>query len=486
MRGLWEICVKQRLIYTEVGAFIRAVILVKAKGAKEGRKVNCDNEQKQEGVVRVVEQPIHTTNTPLVWTSRMLNALSNGVKRGKWYSLYDKIYSMVNLEEACERVLSNKGKPGVDSVTVSRYNSHRCHNLKRQQEELRDEIYKPKAIRRVYIPKAGTFEKRPLGIPTVRDRIIQTALKNVIEPIFDADFSTKSFGFRKGLGCKDALRAVTAELEDDRMFIVDADIKSYFDEIDHEILMKLVEKKISDKKVLKLIRMFLKQGVMEGMKYHNVESGSPQGGVVSPLLANIFLDPLDKLLEKQGLHLIRYADDFVIMCKSQAEAENALATVGDWMTENKLRLHPQKTRIVDMTQEASYFEFLGYHFERTKRGQISRWPRASSLMKIKDAIRYITRRNNPHCMEFICAQLTCRYRAWFAYFKHSNKYTFIELDGFARRRMRRIQMKRLGQRGAGKYVTQHKRWNNVWFKSRGYVSLYSMLEAEVRSLRSNH
>lgn len=453
----------------------------------EGRQESeCGNEQKQEGIVRVVEQPIQTINTPLVWTRRMLDALSNGVKRGKWYSLYDKIYSMVNLEEACERVISNDGKPGIDSVTISRYDSHRLHNLKRQQTELRDEIYKPKAIRRVYIPKPGTFEKRPLGIPTVRDRIVQTALKNVIEPIFDVDFSTRSFGFRKGLGCKDALRTVMTELRDERMFIVDADIKSYFDEIDHDILMKLVEKKISDKKILKLIRMFLKQGVMEDMKYYDVESGSPQGGVISPLLANIFLDPLDKLLEKQGLHLIRYADDFVIMCKSQEEADNALTTVSDWMTENKLRLHPQKTRIVDMTKKGSYFEFLGYHFERTKRGRISWWPRASSLMKIKDAIRYITRRNNPHCMEFICEQLLRRYRGWFAYFKHSNKYTFTEVDGFARRRMRRIQMKRNRQRGTGKNVTQHKRWNNAWFKSRGYVSLYSMLEAEVQSLRSNH
>ena len=454
-----------------------------SKGRQESE---CGNEQKQEGIVRVVEEPIHTINTPLVWTRRMLDALSNGVKRGKWYSLHDKVYSMVNLEEACDRVISNAGKPGIDSVTVSRYDSNRRHNLKRQQSELRDETYKPQAIRRVYIPKPGTFEKRPLGIPTVRDRIIQTAVKNVIEPIFDVEFSTRSFGFRKGLGCKDALRTVTTELQDDRMFIVDVDIKSYFDEIDHDILMKLVEKKISDKKVLKLIRMFLKQGVMENMKYYDVENGSPQGGVISPLLANIFLDPLDKLLEKQGLHLIRYADDFVIMCKSQEEADNALVTVSDWMTENKLRLHPQKTRIVDMTETGSYFEFLGYHFERTKRGRISRWPRSSSLKKIRDSIRYITRRNSPHCMESICAQLLLRYRGWFAYFKHSNKYTFTELDGFARRRMRRIQMKRNKQRGTGKNVTQQKRWNNAWFKSRGYVSLYSMLEAEVQSLRSNH
>ena len=432
----------------------------------------------------MVKEPRQAILTPLVWTRRMLDALSNGVKRGKWYSLYDKVYSMVNLEESCERVLSNKGKPGIDCVTVSAYNSNRLHNLKNEQEQLKDYTYKPKAIRRAYISKPGTFEKRPLGIPVVRDRIVQTALKNVIEPIFDVDFSPRSFGFRKGLGCKDALRTVMTELRDDRMFIVDADIKSYFDEIDHDILMKLVAEKISDKQILRLIRMFLKQGVMEDMKCYDVESGSPQGAVISPLLANIFLDPLDKLLEGQGLHLIRYADDFVIMCKSQEEADNALETVRDWMTENKLRLHPQKTRIVDMTAIGSYFEFLGYHFERTKRGRIRWWPRPSSLMKVKDSIRYITRRNNPHCMEAICAQLLFRFRGWFNYFKHSNEYTFTEVDGFTRRRLRRIQMKRIRQRGTGKYLSQQKRWNNDWFKSRGYVSLYSMFEAEVQSLRS--
>ncbi|NQZ59305.1 MAG: group II intron reverse transcriptase/maturase [Lentisphaeraceae bacterium] len=443
-------------------------------------------EQKREGIVRVVERSIQTIATPLVWTNRMLNALSNGVKRGKWYSLYDKVYSALNLDGACEHVLLNKGKPGVDSVTVSCYEKQRLHNLKTLQEELRDNTYKPKAIRRVYIPKAGSYEKRPLGIPTVRDRIVQTALKNVIEPIFDVDFSERSFGFRKGLGCKDALRTVMTELRDDRKFIVDADIKSYFDEIDHDLLLELVAEKISDKKILQLIKMFLKQGIMENMKYYEASSGSPQGGVISPLLANIFLDPLDKLLEEHGLQVIRYADDFVIMCKSQAEAKNALETVKDWMKSVKLRLHPQKTRIVDMNTRGSYFEFLGYHFEHSKRGNFVRWPRSSSLKKIRNTIRHITKRNSPYCMEEICARLRTRYRGWFEYFKHSNESTFTGLDGFARRRMRRIQKKRNNIRGAGRNVTDHRRWPNVWFESRGYVSLHSMFKAEVQSLRSNH
>lgn len=432
----------------------------------------------------MIERSMPAIASPFVWTEPMLNALSNGVKRGKWYSLYDKVFSMSNLQDSCDAVLENKGSHGVDKVTVSRYESERRHNLKTLQKELKGHSYQPHDIRRIYIPKAGTKEKRPLGIPTVRDRVLQTALLNVIEPIFDKDFSTRSFGFRKGLGCKDALRTVITELHSKRMFVVDADIKSYFDELNHEILMNLVKDKIGDGNVLALIRMFLKQGVMDGLKYFEPESGSPQGGVISPLLANIYLDPLDKMLEQNNYHLIRYADDFLIMCESQEEAEKALNLVRDWMAEMQLRLHPQKTRIIDMTKAGNSFEFLGYHFEHTKRGRIRRWPRSKSIAKLKDTVRYITRRNNPHSLEVICSLLLPHMKGWFQYFKHSSSSTFSGLDGFIRRRMRRILRKRIRKRGTGRNKTDHKKWSNAWFQSQGYVSLYSMYEAEVQSLRS--
>ena len=427
---------------------------------------------------------IHTICSPFVWTKRMLNALSNGVKRGTWYSLYDKVFSKVNLRESALSVIDNKGSHGVDQVSVNRYESHLNHNLNILQTKLQGNSYEPGCIRRVYIPKAGTDEKRPLGIPTVCDRIVQTALLNIIEPIFDAMFSTRSFGFRKGLGCKDALRTAVSEMNSGRMYVVDVDIKSYFDEIDHDILMNLVKTKISDGRILKLIEMFLKQGVMEGIEEFDPERGSPQGGVISPLLANLYLDPLDKLLESQNLHLIRYADDFLIMCESQEEADEALILVKEWMSSVKLRLHPQKTRIVNMNQVGHSFEFLGYHFEHTKRGHIRRWPKAANMKKFKDKVRYITRRNNPHRIDVICAQLHIYFKGWFQYFKHSRYHKFKELDGFTRRRMRRILRKRLRKKGTGRNRKDHITWPNTWFEFHGYVSLYSMYEAEFQSLRS--
>ena len=433
----------------------------------------------------MIGRSIHTIYSPFVWTKRMLNALSNGVKRGTWYSLYDKVFTKTNLRESALSVIDNKGSHGVDQVSVSRYESHLSHNLNILQAKLKNSSYEPRSIRRVYIPKAGTDEKRPLGIPTVCDRIVQTALLNVIEPIFDSTFSNRSFGFRKGLGCKDALRTAVSEMNSGRMFVVDVDIKSYFDEIDHDILMDLIKAKISDGRILNLIEMFLKQGVMEGIEELDPEKrGSPQGGVISPLLANIYLNPLDILLESQNLHLVRYADDFLIMCESQEDADKALILVKEWMSSVKLRIHPQKTRIVDMNQVGHSFEFLGYHFERMKRGCIRRWPKAANMKKFKDKVRYITRRNNPHSIEIVCEQLHIYFKGWFQYFKHSMHYKFQSLDGFTRRRMRRILKKRRNKKGTSKNLTDHKAWSNTWFESHGYVSLYSMYEAEFQSLRS--
>lgn len=434
----------------------------------------------------MIERSIQAIANPCVWTEHMLNALSNGVKRGKWYSLYDKVFNLKNIFASYEKVHKNKGKHGVDNVSLENYSKNLTHNLNTLHGELKLDEYQPLGIRRVYIPKAGTNELRPLGIPTVRDRIAQRALLNVIEPIFDIEFSNRSFGFRKGLGCKDALRTVMTELRAGKLFIVDADIKSYFDEIDHEILMDLIKEKISDGRILDLIRKFLKQGVLEELQSHEVESGTPQGGIISPLLANIFLDPLDKLLESYGMSLVRYADDFLIMCKSQEDADSALELVQKWTRKVKLRLHPQKTRVVDMATNGSCFEFLGYHFERTKRGRLSRWPRPSSMKKIRQTIKHITRRRNRHSLEVIYAQLHSHCKGWFQYFKHSSKYTFDGIDKYTRRRLRRLILQRHRKSGHGKSINVQKKYTNAWFKSGGYIALYNMYEAEIRSLRSNH
>ena len=256
--------------------------------------------------------------------------------------------------------------------------------------------------------KLGSRDKRPLGIPTVTDRIVQSALRSVIEPIFEKDFAEHSYGFRPGRGCKDALRRVDELLKGGRTWVVDADLKSYFDTIPHDRLMKLVENKIADGRVLELIRGYLKQGVMDSHRHAEAgESGTPQGAVISPLLANICLDPLDQNMAASGCEMVRYADDFIILCHTEEEAEGALKAVQQWTAEAGLTLHPEKTRIVDANQPGG-FDFLGYHFERGKKT-----PRKKSLGKFQESIRSETRRTSGQSMKTIISKLTPKMRGWF-------------------------------------------------------------------------
>jgi len=253
---------------------------------------------------------------PTVWTERMLTALDEGVKGGVWYSLMDKVHPERVLRAAYFRVAANKGAAGVDHVTVTMFEDRLEENLKDLSDALRTGTYRPQAIRRHWIPKPGSQEKRPLGIPTVRDRVVQTALRQVLEPIYERDFATHSYGFRPGKGCKDALRRVDELLKGGYTHVVDADLKSYFDTIPHDRLLALVAKKVSDGKVLNLIDAFLHQGVLDGLDEWTPEQGTPQGAVISPLLSNIYLDPLDHLMAESGFAMVRYADDFVILCRS--------------------------------------------------------------------------------------------------------------------------------------------------------------------------
>ena len=309
---------------------------------------------------------------PTVWTERMLTALEEGVKGGKWFSLIDKVHPERTLHAAFSQVAANKGAAGVDHVTVEMFEDRLEENLKKLSEELHSGNYQPQQIRRHYIPKPGSKEKRPLGIPTVRDRVVQTAVLMVLEPIFEHDFAEHSYGFRPGRGCKDALRRVDELLKEGYTYVVDADLKSYFDTIPHDRLMALVGQKVSDGRVLSLIESFLKQGVLDGLREWTPEEGSPQGGCISPLLSNIYLNPLDHLMAQQGFEMVRYADDFVILCRSPEEAARALAVVQQWTAEAGLKLHPEKTKIVDATMDS--FDFLGYRFKRGK--YASRDPRA--------------------------------------------------------------------------------------------------------------
>ena len=420
------------------------------------------NEAKQAGEVRAR----WAWTEPTVWTDRMLTTLETGVKGEKWFSLIDKVSSEANLYWAFVQVARNKGAAGVDRVTIDDFTRRQSQHLKRLTKTLTSGDYRPQAVRRVWIPKPGGKEKRPLGIPTVRDRVVQTALRNVIEPIFERDFAEHSYGFRPGRGCKDALRRVDRLLKDGYTYVVDADLKSYFDTIPHDRLMDLVEQKISDGRVLKLIRTFLEQDVMDGMKRWTPQTGTPQGAVISPLLSNIYLDPLDRQMANDGFEMVRYADDFVILCRSREDAERALAAVGTWTAEAGLELHPEKTRIVDVRNES--FDFLGYHFCGEQR-----WPRKKSLKKVRAEIRAKTRRTSGHSLHYVIRDVNFTLRGWFEYFKHSHPWTFERLDAWIRMRLRSILRKRRGRRGRGRGL-DHQRWPNAYFAKHG---LFSMVTA---------
>jgi RNA-directed DNA polymerase len=413
---------------------------------------------------------------PTVWTERMLTALIEGVKGGRWYSLMDKVHPERNLNAAFVRVAANQGAAGVDHVTVKMFEERLDANLKDLDDALRTGTYRPQAIRRHYIPKPGSQERRPLGIPTVRDRVVQTALRQVLEPIFERDFATHSYGFRPGRGCKDALRRVDELLKAGYTHVVDADLKSYFDTIPHDRLLALVSKKVSDGRVLNLIGAFLNQGVLDGLEEWTPEEGTPQGAVISPLLSNIYLDPLDHLMAARGWEMVRYADDFVILCRSAEDAARALEAVQQWTAEAGLSLHPTKTRLVDAT--AGNFDFLGYRFEKGRR-----YPRTKSLDKFKDTIRAETPRTSGESLSRTILTLTPTLRGWFEYFKHSYKTTFPYLDGWIRMRLRSILRKRHGLNGRGR-GSDHQRWPNAFFADQGLYSLKTAHElASQSSLR---
>jgi RNA-directed DNA polymerase len=400
---------------------------------------------------------------PTVWTKRMLTALEEGVKGGVWYSLMDKVHPERVLCAAYFRVADNKGAAGVDHVTVTMFEGRLDENLKDLSDALRTGTYRPQAIRRHYIPKPGSQERRPLGIPTVRDRVVQTALRQVLEPIFERDFATHSYGFRPGKGCKDALRRVDELLKAGYAHVVDADLKSYFDTIPHDRLLALVAKKVSDGKVLNLIDAFLHQGVLDGLAEWTPEQGTPQGAVISPLLSNIYLDPLDHLMAETGFEMVRYADDFVILCRSAEDAARALAAVQDWAASAGLTLHPTKTRVIDARAES--FDFLGYRFEGG-----TRRPRPKSLAKFKDTVRAETQRTSGNSLFTIITRLNPTLRGWFEYFKHSHKWTFSALDGWIRMRLRSVLRKRKGLNGRGRGIDHH-HWPNAFFADHGLYSL---------------
>lgn len=410
-----------------------------------------------------------------VWTERMLAALETGVKGGKWFRLIDKVWSTKNLQRALAKVVENGGSAGIDRQSVRELERHQDKEIASLQRELRERSYEPQPVKRVWIEKLGSKEKRPLGIPTARDRVVQGALRHVIEPIFERGFAPHSYGFRPGRGCKDALRRVEQLLRSGYHWVVDADLKSYFDTIPQERLLKRVSEKIADGRVLELIEAMLGAGVMESHKgWEASESGTPQGSVISPLLSNIYLDPLDWLMAQRGYEMVRYADDFIILCPSEEQAQEVLERVREWVSKEGLKLHPEKTRIVDASQRGG-FDFLGYHFERGMK-----WPRKKSLARLKETIREKTRRNRGGSMRKVCAELNRTLRGWYEYYKHSKATALEAVDGFVRGRLRSILRRRNRRKGKG-HGRDHQKWPNAYFNAMG---LYSLIGARMAACQS--
>ncbi len=400
-----------------------------------------------------------------IWTDRMVSALRSGVRGGKWFSLIDKVVRPTTLEVAWRRVARNHGAAGADGQSVARFAAHAAGYLQELGASLREGSYHSGPVKRVAIPKADG-KTRPLGIPVVKDRIVQTALKLVIEPIFEVEFRPGSYGFRPGRGCKDALREVDRLLKAGYTWVVDADLKSYFDSIPHAGLMARVAERISDGRVLALIEGFLHQEIVAEMACWRPTSGTPQGAVLSPLLANIYLHPLDLLMEQGGRRMVRYADDFVILCATEAEAEAALRDVRAWVAANGLSLHPDKTRLGDCREAGQGFAFLGYRFEGGRR-----FVRAKSLQAFKDKVRAKTGRSRGDSLGRIIADLNPLLRGWFGYFQHAHGGLFRRLDGFIRRRLRALLRKQERRPSFGRSAADHQRWPVAFFAQHGLFTL---------------
>lgn len=399
----------------------------------------------------------------------------NKVRGGKWHSLIDKVYSPANLEAAYRKVAANKGASGVDHVSIEDFTSGLTRNLGKLHEQLRDGTFRPQAIRRVNIPKPGTNETRPLGIPTVRDRVVQAALRHVLEPILERQFAEHSYGFRPDRGCKDALRRVDGLVKRGMKYTVDVDLKSYFDTIPHDRLIAELRKYVADNRVIGLVEAFLQAEIFDGMEHWTPTAGAPQGAIISPLLSNLYLNDLDHLMAASGFEMTRYADDLVIQCATREEAEQALAIVQAWTAQRGLTLHPTKTKIVHVDEEG--FEFLGYRFIGDRR-----YPRKKSMQKFKDAIRRKTKRTSGRSLQATIADVNRTLRGWYQYFKHSHRFVFPNVDGWVRGRLRSILRHRAGRRGRGRGLDHH-RYPNAYFAELGLFSLAAAHTRECQSSR---
>jgi RNA-directed DNA polymerase len=391
----------------------------------------------------------------------------------KVHSLVDKVYKRKNLEMAWEKVKANRGSGGVDGQSLQMFDAQLGQQLERLQRELRGDTYQPQPVRQVRIPKAGKpGEFRTLGIPTIYDRVCQQALLNRLEPIFEPVFDDANFGYRRGRSTKDAMRKVWKEIQSGREWIVDADLKDFFGSVDHEKLLTLVAQRVADGCVLRLIKAMLKAGSYGKGQLFPSERGTPQGGVVSPLLSNVLLTPFDQELRCKGYQLTRYADDWVITCKSAADARAALAVATRILEQLGVRLNPRKTRIIHVRKG---FDFLGYRILRSSRKsklpahRLRRWqlqgliatPTIKSLRRFRDQVRLLTRRSDSRKTEELIRELNPTLRGWGEYYKRAHVRTlFHRLDRWIVRRI---------------WSHRFRRWRTMGWKHLPPATLYDEL-----------
>ncbi|MDF1597611.1 MAG: group II intron reverse transcriptase/maturase [Acidimicrobiia bacterium] len=413
---------------------------------------------------------------------RRLWAAAKQSEGRRFHALYDRIYRSDVLWEAWERVRANRGAAGVDKVTLAAIEDYGVHRmLDGLAVDLRAGVYRPAPTRRVEIPKPDG-SRRPLGIPTVRDRVCQQAAKIVLEPIFEADFLSVSFGFRPKRSATDALEVIRVAFPRGQQFVFEADIRDFFGSIDHDRLLGLVAGRVSDRRVLKLLRQWLCAGVMvDGVRRETV-TGTPQGGVISPLLANIFLHAFDRVWVESGIgELVRYADDFVVLCSTREQAEDAQRRATAMLGELGLVLHPDKTRVVDLREGAEGFDFLGCHFharmsgrlweqKRIVRYYLHRWPSQRSMKRARTRVKALTGRSRVGWeLEDVIGDLNLFLRGWGNYFRTGNAANkFVSLDGYVAWRLKRLLIKK---RGRNLHAGQADRWTRTWFHDQGLHKL---------------
>ena len=401
---------------------------------------------------------------PLGDKPRRLAHWLNPTGEKKVHSLVDKIYQLKNLELAWEKVKSNRGAGGIDGQNIDEFEMNREANLKRLHDELRSQQYQPCPVKRRLIPKRGQPGKfRPLGIPTIYDRVCQQALLNRLEPIFDPVFDEANFGYRRGRSTKDAMRKIWGELEQGYEWVVDADLKDFFGSADHDKIMQLLNQRVADGRVLGLVKSMMKVGYLHDKQIHHTERGVPQGGVISPLLSNILLTPFDREMRRKGYRLTRFADDWLVTCRTRAEAQAALKFATKVLKKLGVVLHEDKTRIVHVRHG---FEFLGYKIKRgarplklpkhkiksgAQRGALYVYPRQKSIDHFKEQIRKRTRRKAPLTTEELIDEINPIIRGWGNYYRKAHvRKLFNRLNHWIRRRI---------------WSHRYKRWRNTGWKT---------------------